>query len=133
MAGSMSGCLQKVRDVVRSRHSRGDGGESGSEISADSAHTATRPSLKERGSRLLTRGQWTAAAAILVVLLWMSGSIAFAYLYDYLPFDTFETPGSIPRLPSTCEVCVAVHAARVCWVQAMPSGREAMVCLARRF
>lgn len=122
--GSMSGCLQKVRDAVRTRGlrpGRSDGGESGSETSADSApsSSATRLSLKERGGRLLTRGQWTAAAAFLVVLLWMSGSIAFAYLYDYLPFDTFETPGSIPRLPSTCEVCVAAHIACVCWGQVM--------------
>ena len=98
MGGSF---LQSVRNVVRakgSRADRGDGGESGSETTSEAD---ARPGPKDRSSKHF---KWTAAGAFLVVLLWTGGSVAFAYLYNYLPFETFKSPESIPRLPSACQV-----------------------------
>ena len=100
MGGSF---LQTVRNVVRAKGSRADqndGGESGSETTSQ---VDARPGPKDRSSKL-SKMHWTAAGAFLVVLLWTGGSIAFAYLYNYLPFETFKSPESIPRLPSACQV-----------------------------
>jgi len=87
------------------RQNDGDGGESGE---ADASGAATRAPLAKDHLRpaswrkMLTPRQWAALTAVLVVVLWTGGSIAFAFLYDYKPFDSFDIPGDVVALPSVC-------------------------------
>ena len=49
------------------------------------------------------------SSAIVIVVVWISVSIVFAYVYNYTPWDPFKTPEDIPRLPSICKVKQSVH------------------------
>jgi len=105
--------MRKLVEGVRghgegAREDDSDGGESGM---VDDAEGATRKApvrdhhLRPASLRkMLTPRQWAAVCAVLVVVLWTSGSIAFAYLYDYKPFDSFKIPDDIVTLPSACAV-----------------------------
>jgi hypothetical protein len=102
----MENTRDRLRGSIRDQARYKDEEEAGSSHS----DSAERPQSPERPVHLwwktvrasLTGRQWTALAALGVVLLWTGGSVAFAYLYNYEPFRYFKNPDDIPDLPSTC-------------------------------
>ena len=67
----------------------------GQQLTRGAAYKAVRSSLTGR--------QWTALGALAIVGAWTGASVAFAYLYNFIPYQPFNNPGDIPVLPSTCD------------------------------
>jgi hypothetical protein len=88
---------------------RSDGGESGSHLSLHSQHMSHRhEDSKERKKtdwkKMLSPKQWSCIIAVVVVAGWTAGSVVLSLNFNYLPFDTFQIPDSIPKLPSVCKI-----------------------------
>ena len=84
----------------------GDVGEYGEDYASATDHSLFKDHSRASAAckNMLTAKQWTAVAAMSVLLLWTSGSIIFAYLYDYRPFATMKIPDDIVNLTSSCQV-----------------------------
>ena len=67
-------------------------------------HQDSKERKKTDWKKMLSPKHWSCIIAVVVVAVWTAGSVVLSLNFNYLPFDTFQIPHSIPNLPSVCKI-----------------------------